>query len=547
MAAIITAANRLELEYAPQLNREAFEKANQPWVRALAMAGLVRSDSEKYAKVVDVWLDSTAMDERRAGVIAAGASGEVGFADKLVGHLAKKENQPMADRIIESLHRLGAPDINSLVEPFLDHAKDNIRRSALAAFDIDGELQLRHAIAMMGDPSEKIHALAKKKIKTAEYQNGQLLIEALNIPRRKIREGVFDLLAALNIGDIDAFRFARTQIGESYNCLAAMRYVKSFPKSDTRELLLDHLEQKSRLELENVLRVLALQDKTGQMKIVSRGIFSADSMQRGNSMEALDDLLDRSLSKILLPLLGGAPFSEKLVVGRRNFKLPEFGDGKESFLAWLVGKEAWLSVILLLNLIKADGLDAHDRNVLLDLELSGKLQTDKMARHVFIEAKNYIGVKEDVMASEVVVTDKILLLKKIEMFEGLTVAELAAVGSVTQDVHYQPGEVVIKRGDMGETMYLMISGEVSVHIGDESGQEIEVDRIREGDYFGEMALFEDVARSATIRTETDSRLLMLHKQEFNEIVKEYPEIALTICKVLSSRIRTLHEKIKQGS
>ncbi len=234
-------------------------------------------------------------------------------------------------------------------------------------------------------------------------------------------------------------------------------------------------------------------------------------------------------------------------VGRRNFKLPEFGDGKESFLAWLVGKEAWLSVILLLNLIKADGLDAHDRNVLLDLELSGKVQTDKMARHVFIEAKNYIGVKEDVMASEVVVTDKILLLKKIEMFEGLTVAELAAVGSVTQDVHYQPGEAVIKRGDMGETMYLMISGEVSVHIGDESGQEIEVDRIREGDYFGEMALFEDVARSATIRTETDSRLLMLHKQEFNEIVKEYPEIALTICKVLSSRIRTLHEKIKQGS
>ena len=151
------------------------------------------------------------------------------------------------------------------------------------------------------------------------------------------------------------------------------------------------------------------------------------------------------------------------------------------------------------------------------------------------------------MASEVVVTDKILLLKKIEMFEGLTVAELAAVGSVTEEVQYQPGEVVIKRGDMGETMYLMISGEVSVHIGDESGKEIEVDRIREGDYFGEMALFEDVARSATIRTETDSRLLVLHKQEFNEIVREYPEIALTICKVLSSRIRTLHEKIKQGS
>ena len=56
------------------------------------------------------------------------------------------------------------------------------------------------------------------------------------------------------------------------------------------------------------------------------------------------------------------------------------------------------------------------------------------------------------MATEVVATDKILLLKKIEMFEGLTVAELAAVGSVTEEVKYAPGEMVIKRGDMGETM-----------------------------------------------------------------------------------------------
>ena len=47
------------------------------------MAGLFRSDPEKYAKLIDAWLDSTAMDERLAGVIAAGASGEAGFVEKL--------------------------------------------------------------------------------------------------------------------------------------------------------------------------------------------------------------------------------------------------------------------------------------------------------------------------------------------------------------------------------------------------------------------------------------------------------------------------------
>ena len=76
------------------------------------------------------------------------------------------------------------------------------------------------------------------------------------------------------------------------------------------------------------------------------------------------------------------------------------------------------------------------------------------------------------------------------------------------------------------------------------GIEFELARIRDGDYFGEMALFEDMARSATVRTEGETRLLVLHKREFTEIVREYPEIALCICKVLSSRLRTLHEKIQ---
>jgi CRP-like cAMP-binding protein len=59
-----------------------------------------------------------------------------------------------------------------------------------------------------------------------------------------------------------------------------------------------------------------------------------------------------------------------------------------------------------------------------------------------------------------------------------------------------------------------------------------------------MALFEDVVRSATVRTAEESRLLVLNKQEFTEIVREYPQIALHICRVLSDRIRRLHQKIQ---
>ena len=148
------------------------------------------------------------------------------------------------------------------------------------------------------------------------------------------------------------------------------------------------------------------------------------------------------------------------------------------------------------------------------------------------------------MDTEITISDKILHLKGIELFEGLSVGEFAAVASVTEEIVYAAGEFVIKEGDTGETMYLIVSGEVSVVKGQGQDQEIELARIGTGDYFGEMALVDDIVRSATVRTEKESCFLVLHKQEFKEIVREYPQIALQICKVLSARIRHLHEKVK---
>lgn len=146
------------------------------------------------------------------------------------------------------------------------------------------------------------------------------------------------------------------------------------------------------------------------------------------------------------------------------------------------------------------------------------------------------------MDSAIRLTDKILLVKEIDIFSDLSVSELAAVASVTEAVSHPSNQVVIQEGDMGETMFLIVKGRVTVikHLGAEN--ELELDQIDSGDYFGEMALFEDRQRSASIRTLTESEFLVLHKAEFNEIVHEFPEIALNACRVLSDRIRRLHAR-----
>ena len=148
------------------------------------------------------------------------------------------------------------------------------------------------------------------------------------------------------------------------------------------------------------------------------------------------------------------------------------------------------------------------------------------------------------MVNNLTISNKIMFLKGIDIFESLSVSELAAIASIAEVTDTPAGEIIIEEGTFGETMYLIIQGEVSVIKELGSVNEIEIDRIKPGEYCGEMALFEDVERSASIRTEMECNFMVLHKQEFREIVREYPQIALEICKVLSGRIRKLHKKIE---
>ncbi|BEQ16667.1 Crp/Fnr family transcriptional regulator [Desulfoferula mesophila] len=147
------------------------------------------------------------------------------------------------------------------------------------------------------------------------------------------------------------------------------------------------------------------------------------------------------------------------------------------------------------------------------------------------------------MSQETSLSEKILLLRRMEIFEGLAVAELAAVASVCREDKAESGQNIITEGDAGESMYLIIKGKVVVSQEGEDGCAMELASLGEGDYVGEMALFDDAPRSATVVADGPVKLLVLYKREFDETVREYPQVALQMCKELSRRLRKLHEKI----
>lgn len=114
---------------------------------------------------------------------------------------------------------------------------------------------------------------------------------------------------------------------------------------------------------------------------------------------------------------------------------------------------------------------------------------------------------------------------------------------------YMDGEEIVHQGEVGDCMYVIQTGQAEAIQGKE-GKEVRLAVLGEGDVFGEMALFERMPRSATVRALGDVRVLTIDKKTFLRRVHEDPSLAFRILQKLSYRIRELDTelvRLKTGS
>jgi ATP/ADP translocase len=513
-----------------------------PVVRGFAGACLHADQPDVRHQLIDDWLNRKEMTYRQSGIICAGLSGSKKFVPRLMEMLKIPEADPIIPDIIIALSRLEADEIQSVAARYLTHEHKNIRMAALDALTILDDDALQKAVLLLGDPSDAIHGFAKEKIKAAAYQNHRLLVESLGLPSTRIRRGLFDLLDTLDIKEFDVLMFAKKHLEKSYGYLAMAASLEHLPRGRMRDLVMTHLTEKKELVLENIIRVFAIHDRTGRMKTAWQGIFSADTRQRANAVELLNDVLDRKTFNTMLPLLESPTMATALADGEKLARIPRFGPDGTQVVSGLCSSADWVDVIMGLNLVK-EIPDIHlPSERLQDIKQSDNPHILEEVHMIWKKKETFLDTDAPVKLS---LGEKILLLKEIDIFSGLSASELAAIAAVTEEMAYEQDQVVIKQNDIGETVFLIIEGKVSVLMEKENGREETIDHMTSGAAFGEMALIDNAPRSATIRTNTPCRFLILHKQEFKETAMEFPRIALQICSVLSRRIRHLHSLVQE--
>jgi CRP/FNR family transcriptional regulator len=107
---------------------------------------------------------------------------------------------------------------------------------------------------------------------------------------------------------------------------------------------------------------------------------------------------------------------------------------------------------------------------------------------------------------------------------------------------YKDQEIIVKQGDPGDTMYVIQAGWVEVIRETEAGQVLLALR-GEGEFFGEMAIFEGAVRSATVRAHGEARVLTIDKKNFLRRLHEDPSLGFHLSQAMSARIRELSAEV----
>ncbi len=126
---------------------------------------------------------------------------------------------------------------------------------------------------------------------------------------------------------------------------------------------------------------------------------------------------------------------------------------------------------------------------------------------------------------------KIELIRKVPLFSKLSKKGLEDVAHIADEIDLPKGKVMALEGDRGREFIVLLEGEADVTKGDRS-----INTMRNGDFFGEIALVTKMPRTATVTATTDVRVLVLNERDFDTLLKRSPEISRGVAEALAERI-----------
>jgi CRP/FNR family transcriptional regulator len=143
--------------------------------------------------------------------------------------------------------------------------------------------------------------------------------------------------------------------------------------------------------------------------------------------------------------------------------------------------------------------------------------------------------------------DTLALLRRVPVFSTLAEEDVMRVVEVAVPRRYASGDVVFREGDESNTCYVVRSGRARAVREHSDGRSITLANFGPGDIFGELAMFDNERRSATIETLEPTEVVAILGGDMRRLMREHPEIAVKLLAALARRLRETNERLARQS
>lgn len=299
-------------------------------------------------------------------------------------------------------------------------------------------------------------------------------------------------------------------------------------KDTVHPLLLDALAAGVRRDHDRVLALVALLYPRVVLEPLRRAMSQADARLRANAIELIENVAQAE-KDVLVPYLGGSA-AERQEAARL---LGVTNQDPAAHVEKLLGSpDSW---IRLCALASAGGSSHARLRSRIEAELSSPDPLFReTARHALGTPAAGAGqAREGESRMPLAPLEKVLFLKQVSLFREIPAEDVAALLPIAEEVSFQAGDVVIREGDKGDALYLIVEGSIGISAGGVATGK----RLGSRDVIGELSILTGDPRSVTCTAESEVLALRIDREPFWQLMRERPEVPVGLVKILTGYIK----------
>lgn len=553
--------------------------------RAEVIPILLASNHPDYADAarhqIDQWLSAETGQQRALGLRVLSRSGDEG----LLQQLAQYEQDPTpsvryqaAALLGELLRRTKTSQVQKqtvdVLQTMLTDADQSIRLAAVEGIGYLKNVESdRILLGMLKDASFSVRRQVCSLIRTGHRVELERLIESADPNEAEC--AAFLLTRSQNIrASRRVIEWMEELVDDAYALHAQRHALGEFETTGARLLKATLGEQATQL-LDRVFWLMSAFSTESEIKTIRWGLQSTIGSTRANAVETVEAMTSPRLAGLIAPLFDGTPLPKLVEIGKQSLNIASPNHWQLFCQVWpqlsqdsqraidphlaALSTDGWLASAAMYTLVELDAkqLDGTPETSVDQVRQALQITLDKgtdlereTARRILpmLSALPASATGEKTMLTAI---EKVIFLKEVTFFQDMTIDQLRILAGISEETDYEANAKIFSEGEYSGALYLVVTGKVAIQrtikrAGSRAGVSISrLSTLGPKEFFAETSFFASEPHSVDAVALEPAHLLAIRQAPFSAIIRQYPEVALSLLKVFSQRLRQANDTIAQ--